>query len=142
MVTSIASWKLVAVTTSRECPLYLLRRNITMFGQTRLVKKALLASALLLASNSLWAAEHWIDVRAPEQYKETHVEGAVNIPLEQIGQRIQEVSQDKNDTLHLYCNTGNKSGKAETLLKEMGYKNVVNDGGLKNVEKTQIMVKQ
>ncbi|HKM96239.1 MAG TPA: thiosulfate sulfurtransferase PspE [Buttiauxella sp.] len=113
-----------------------------MFGQTRLVKKALLASALLLASNSLWAAEHWIDVRAPEQYKETHVEGAVNIPLEQIGQRIQEVSQDKNDTLHLYCNTGNKSGKAETLLKEMGYKNVVNDGGLKNVEKTQIMVKQ
>ena len=51
-----------------------------MFGQTRMVKKALIASALLMASTSLWAAEHWIDVRTPDQYQETHVKGAVNIP--------------------------------------------------------------
>ncbi len=112
-----------------------------MFGQTRMVKKALLASVMLMASTSLWAAEHWIDVRTPDQYQETHVKGAVNIPLKQLDQRISEVTQDKNDTLHLYCNTGNQSGKAEKLLQDMGYKNAINEGGLKDVEKTQAMIK-
>ena len=104
-----------------------------MFGQTRMVKKALLASVMLMASTSLWAAEHWIDVRTPDQYQETHVK--------QLDQRISEVTQDKNDTLHLYCNTGNQSGKAEKLLQDMGYKNAINEGGLKDVEKTQAMIK-
>ncbi|WP_396245294.1 thiosulfate sulfurtransferase PspE [Hafnia paralvei] len=106
-----------------------------------MVKKALLASVMLMASTSLWAAEHWIDVRTPDQYQETHVKGAVNIPLKQLDQRISEVTQDKNDTLHLYCNTGNQSGKAEKLLQDMGYKNAINEGGLKDVEKTQAMIK-
>lgn len=96
---------------------------------------------MLMASTSLWAAEHWIDVRTPDQYQETHVKGAVNIPLKQLDQRISEVTQDKNDTLHLYCNTGNQSGKAEKLLQDMGYKNAINEGGLKDVEKTQAMIK-
>ncbi len=112
-----------------------------MFGQTRMVKKALLAGVMLTASTSLWAAEHWIDVRTPDQYQETHVKGAVNIPLKQLDQRISEVTQDKNDTLHLYCNTGNQSGKAEKLLQNMGYKNAINEGGLKDVEKTHAMIK-
>lgn len=112
-----------------------------MFGQTRMVKKALLAGVMLMASTSLWAAEHWIDVRTPDQYQETHVKGAVNIPLKQLDQRISEVTQDKNDTLHLYCNTGNQSGKAEKLLQDMGYKNAINEGGLKDVKKTQAMIK-
>lgn len=86
--------------------------------------------------------EHWIDVRDDSQFQENHVSGAVNIPLSQIDQRISEVTQDKNDTLHLYCNTGNKSGKAQALLKDMGYTNAVNEGGLKEVEKTQTMVKK
>ncbi|MEG0054270.1 MULTISPECIES: thiosulfate sulfurtransferase PspE [Hafnia] len=106
-----------------------------------MVKKALLAGVMLMASTSLWAAEHWIDVRTPDQYQETHVKGAVNIPLKQLDQRISEVTQDKNDTLHLYCNTGNQSGKAEKLLQNMGYKNAINEGGLKDVEKTQAMIK-
>ncbi|MCE9880802.1 thiosulfate sulfurtransferase PspE [Hafnia paralvei] len=106
-----------------------------------MVKKALLAGVMLMASTSLWAAEHWIDVRTPDQYQETHVKGAVNIPLKQLDQRISEVTQDKNDTLHLYCNTGNQSGKAEKLLQDMGYKNAINEGGLKDVEKTQAMIK-
>ncbi|WP_227745058.1 thiosulfate sulfurtransferase PspE [Hafnia paralvei] len=106
-----------------------------------MVKKALLAGVMLMASTSLWAAEHWIDVRTPDQYQEIHVKGAVNIPLKQLDQRISEVTLDKNDTLHLYCNTGNQSGKAEKLLQNMGYKNAINEGGLKDVEKTQAMIK-
>ncbi|AUV55322.1 thiosulfate sulfurtransferase PspE [Raoultella planticola] len=112
-----------------------------MFNLTRLMKKTILTGAMLMASTSLWAAEHWIDVRTPDQFQDTHVEGAVNIPLKQLDARIGEVAKDKNDTLHLYCNTGNQSGKAEKMLQGMGYKNAVNEGGLKDVEKTQKMVK-
>ena len=72
--------------------------------QVRLLKNAMLASAMLMASTTVWAAEHWIDVRTPEQYQQTHVQGAVNIPLKQLEQRIGEVTQDKNDTLYLsFC---------------------------------------
>lgn len=105
-------------------------------------KQALISAALLFSPLSVLAAEHWIDVRTPEQYQAEHVQGAVNIPLKQLEQRIGEVTQNKDDTLHLYCNSGNQSGKAETLLQKMGYKNAVNDGGLKDVGKTQTMVKQ
>jgi phage shock protein E len=41
----------------------------------------------------------------------------VNIPLKQLDARIGEVAKEKNDTLHLYCNTGNQSGKAEKMLQ-------------------------
>jgi len=112
-----------------------------MLVNVRLLKNTILASSILMASASAWAAEHWIDVRTPDQYQETHVQGAVNIPLKQLAQRIGEVTQDKNDTLYLYCNTGNQSGKAETLLQNMGYKNAVNEGGLKDVEKKVTLVK-
>lgn len=112
-----------------------------MLTPVRLLKNAVMAGAIMMASTTVWAAEHWIDVRSAEQYQETHVQGAVNIPLKELSQRIGEVTQDKNDTLYLYCNTGNQSGKAETLLQKMGYKNAVNEGGLKDVEKKTKLVK-
>ncbi|WP_052281554.1 thiosulfate sulfurtransferase PspE [Kluyvera genomosp. 1] len=112
-----------------------------MLTPVRLLKNAVMAGAIVMASTTAWAAEHWIDVRSAEQFQETHVQGAVNIPLKELSQRIGEVTQDKNDTLYLYCNTGNQSAKAETLLQKMGYKNAVNEGGLKDVEKKTTLVK-
>ena len=112
-----------------------------MFNLPQVMKKTLLTGAMLMASASLWAAEHWIDVRTPDQFQATHVEGAVNIPLKELDARIGEVAKEKNDTLHLYCNTGTQSGKAEKMLRSMGYQNAVNEGGLQDVEKTQKMVK-
>ena len=42
-------------------------------------KKGLLALTLVF-SLPVFAAEHWIDVRVPEQYQQEHVQGAINIP--------------------------------------------------------------
>lgn len=111
-----------------------------MLTPVQLLKNAVFAGAVFMTSTAVWAAEHWIDVRTPEQFHQSHVQGAVNIPLKDLSQRIGEVTQDKNDTLYLYCNTGNQSGKAETLLQKMGYKNAVNEGGLKDVEKKTTLV--
>ena len=46
-------------------------------------KKGLLALALVF-SLPVFAAEHWIDVRVPEQYQQEHVQGAINIPLKEV----------------------------------------------------------
>ncbi|ELM3721348.1 thiosulfate sulfurtransferase PspE [Edwardsiella piscicida] len=112
-----------------------------MFAQIRRMKQGLLMAGLLATSAPLWAAEYWIDVRVPEQYQQEHVKGAHNIPLKNLAQRIGALTQDKNDTLHLYCNSGRQSGQAETLLQQMGYRHAVNAGGLEQVAAHQKMVK-
>ena len=85
-------------------------------------KKGLLALALVF-SLPVFAAEHWIDVRVPEQYQQEHVQGAINIPLKEV----------KNDTVKVYCNAGRQSGQAKEILSEMGYTHVENAGGLKDI---------
>ena len=70
-----------------------------------------------------------IDVRTEEEYAEGHIPGSVNIPLQSI-QDIGTVAEDKLTPLFVYCRSGRRSGEAETLLKEAGYTNVYNIGGI------------
>ncbi|EET0370536.1 thiosulfate sulfurtransferase PspE [Escherichia coli] len=103
-------------------------------------KKGLLALALVF-SLPVFAAEHWIDVRVPEQYQQEHVQGAINIPLKEVKERIATAVPDKiatavpdkNDTVKVYCNAGRQSGQAKEILSEMGYTHVENAGGLKDI---------
>ncbi len=65
--------------------------------------------------------EQLIDVRTPEEFAESHVEGAVNIELS----RITNISEDelsKEKDVQLYCRSGNRSAQAASILKEAGYK--------------------
>ena len=78
-------------------------------------KKGLLALALVF-SLPVFAAEHWIDVRVPEQYQQEHVQGAINIPLKEVKERIATAVPDKNDTVKVYCNAGRQSGQAKEIL--------------------------
>lgn len=89
----------------------------------------LIASALL--AGALWATDiHWIDVRTAEEFGAGHVAGAANIPYEEIADRIDEVTSDKDATIYLYCRSGRRSGIALEALQEAGYNNAVNIGGL------------
>ena len=91
-------------------------------------KKGLLALTLVF-SLPVFAAEHWIDVRVPEQYQQEHVQGAINIPLKEVKERIATAVPDKNDTVKVYCNAGRQSGQAKEILSEMGYTHVENAEG-------------
>lgn len=71
-----------------------------------------------------------IDVRTEEEWNEGHVEGAILIPLLEIKDRISEVTKDKKAPIALYCASGGRSGRAELILKEQGYENVENWGGV------------
>jgi phage shock protein E len=67
-----------------------------------------------------------LDVRTAEEYKMGHIDGAVNISLGTIRERYKEL-----DTTKMYittCSHGLRSVKAESLLKERGFKNVYNGG--------------
>ena len=70
-----------------------------------------------------------IDVRTEEEYNESHIKGAVNIPLD----TIDTITYDKNETLIIYCASGVRSVKAINKLVDMGYISLYNlDGGLIN----------
>ena len=94
-----------------------------------ILKLSLVLSALLsftpIACN---AADIWIDVRSAEEFKAGHLPEAHNIPHTEIAARIGEVTQNKNDTIHLYCRSGRRSGLALDTLKQQGFTQVVNEG--------------
>jgi phage shock protein E len=59
-----------------------------------------------------------VDVRTPAEFREGHVRGSRNIPLQEIPQRLEELKKMKN--LILCCASGNRSGQAATYLKSNG----------------------
>lgn len=71
-----------------------------------------------------------IDVRTQPEYDAGHVEGAILIPYDVIGQRIADVTTDKQQQLVVYCRTGRRSGIARRQLMQMGYVKVEDVGGL------------
>ena len=97
-----------------------------------MLRKGVFALALLIGL-PVFAAEHWIDVRVPEQYQQEHIQGAVNIPLKDLKAKIASEVPDKTDTVKLYCNSGRQSGQEKDMLTEMGYTQVTNEGGIKNI---------
>jgi phage shock protein E len=60
-----------------------------------------------------------IDVRTPEEFAEGHVPGAINIPVDQIVERISEVRAPHG--MALYCKLGPRSRRGEAALLAAGY---------------------
>ena len=82
-----------------------------------------------------------IDVRTEAEWQEGHLEGAIRIPYEKIGEEIVKAAPDKKTKINLYCRTGRRSGIALDTLKKLGYEDVTNDGGVKDAsEKLKIPV--
>ena len=56
-----------------------------------------------------------VDVRTPKEYATGTAEGAINIPLEEMGARWQELKGKEN--IVLFCRRGIRAGKAQDILK-------------------------
>ncbi len=74
-----------------------------------------------------------IDVRTPEEYAGEHFPNAINIPLDEVPQRINEF-KEMHKPLVLYCRAGNRSGMAVSILKQHGISDAINAGGLDDVK--------
>jgi len=71
--------------------------------------------------------EVFIDVREKAEFVHGHIKGAINIPLSEIRDRINEIPKDR--PIYLHCRTGQRSYNAALLLQYHGYQNVYNVAG-------------
>jgi phage shock protein E len=69
-----------------------------------------------------------VDVRTPGEYQQSHLENAINIPLNKVLSGFDEI--DKATSIVLYCRSGNRSGQAFNLLNQQGFTNLYNGGGI------------
>ena len=76
-----------------------------------------------------------IDTRSAEEYAGGHIENAINIPDDIIGNVIEKHQTDKDKAIIVYCHSGVRSAAARKTLEYAGYRNVVNGGGLHHMEK-------
>ena len=76
-----------------------------------------------------------LDVRSPAEYIQGHIPGSMNIPLHSI-EDLEYLVDNKALPLFLYCQTGARSRMAAMQLKDMGYENVYNIGGIATYEGT------
>lgn len=70
-----------------------------------------------------------VDVRTAQEYQEGHIPGSKNVPLQQLD-RIASVAKNKGTQLFVYCYSGSRSRQAARMLRQMGYANVTNIGGI------------
>jgi hydroxyacylglutathione hydrolase len=68
-----------------------------------------------------------VDVRAPTEYEDNHIEGAINIPTADLRTRHNELNKQK--TTILVCSSGNRSSLGTSILKQHGFENVFNVPG-------------
>ena len=70
-----------------------------------------------------------VDVRTPMEFSGGAYPNAINISLDELETRIDELGSKDRD-ITLYCASGARSAYAQQLLRQMGYTNVKNGGGL------------
>lgn len=69
-----------------------------------------------------------VDVRTAREFSTGHLPEAVNVPLAEIADS--PPTQDKDALIVLYCRSGNRSSQAERILRNLGYSDLVNFGGV------------
>ena len=67
-----------------------------------------------------------VDVRTAEEFKEGHIEGCLNIPLDTIGEAMAWLQKDVPTVL--VCASGSRSARALMVLKANGFEKVYNGG--------------
>lgn len=74
-----------------------------------------------------------LDVRTVEEFEEGHLTGSINIPLDQVVSRTEEIG-GLSRPLILCCRSGNRSGKALQYLHGQGQQGLHNGGGWEEVQ--------
>jgi hydroxyacylglutathione hydrolase len=68
-----------------------------------------------------------VDVRAPSEYQEFHIEGALDIPAPDLRARYTEL--DPTISTVVLCSTGIRSSMGASILKQHGFREVLNGAG-------------
>ena len=60
-----------------------------------------------------------VDVRTPSEYKDGHVKGSINLPLQTLNANLNKLKKDQ--VIITCCRSGNRSGMARRMLKSNGF---------------------
>ncbi|HTP50410.1 MAG TPA: rhodanese-like domain-containing protein [Anaeromyxobacteraceae bacterium] len=69
-----------------------------------------------------------VDVRSPDEFVGGAYPGAVNVPVQELSRRLHEFAKDR--PVVVYCASGMRSAMAERMMKQAGFSDVTNAGGL------------
>lgn len=86
---------------------------------------ATITAAALLAALDAEAGLVVLDVRTPEEYDAGHVPGAINIPHDQVGDRLASLDAFRDRDIVVYCRTGRRAALAERELTAAGFEHVL-----------------
>jgi rhodanese-related sulfurtransferase len=68
-----------------------------------------------------------VDVRTPSEFRGGHVAGSLNIPLDEVARRVDEIKAH-NKPVILCCASGMRSMQATSILTQLGVPNCYNGG--------------
>ena len=71
-----------------------------------------------------------LDVRRADEFADGHIPGAINVADESIVDKERVELPDKQQTIYVYCRSGNRSKQASEKLAKMGYTNIIEFGGI------------
>jgi rhodanese-related sulfurtransferase len=71
-----------------------------------------------------------VDVRSEGEYRNGGIEGSINIPIQELGGRTDELG-DKGRPIVVYCQSGGRSAMAKRLLESKGFTEVHDLGGIR-----------
>ncbi len=101
------------------------------------LKKIIISFAIVFLLNTIPLADDrhnvLIDVRTEEEFHKNHIPGAINVPLDVIHTRIEDIVNNTNENITLYCRSGRRSELARNILTKLGYSNVTNGGSMTKV---------
>lgn len=71
-----------------------------------------------------------VDVRSKEEYRDGHVKGSVNVPLDTIPSKFASLYPNKDQQIFIICYSGARASDATQYLVRLGYTKVYNIGGV------------
>ena len=80
----------------------------------------------------------YLDVREEEEWIAGHVKGALHIKMGDIfAGNYQQIPQ--TEPVYVYCRSGRRAGEVIRFLEQKGFKNLINAGGLRDLEGVEIV---
>ena len=70
-----------------------------------------------------------LDVRTPGEHRSGHIKGSLNVPVQDLGRRMDELG-DKAKPIVVYCASGMRSASAKSMLERAGFTQVFDLGAM------------
>lgn len=88
-----------------------------------------------LTAEALKNGAFLVDVRTGEEFAGGSAHGAVNIPMNEIGNHLNSLK--KKEEIVVFCRSGSRSGMVKRMLQNAGIPKVFNGGSVYDIQKIQ-----